>query len=116
MSLVNAGHPPVLYVPVKGPAEFITARGTPVGILSDAYFETCDMKVSQGDRFYIYSDGLLERVGSRQVWTALTHELPPLVEELRDIPVQQAAKQLNERVRAHKSEPDDDIVIMSIEV
>lgn len=116
MSLVNAGHPPVLYVPVKGPAEFIAARGTPVGILSDAYFETCDMKVSQGDRFYIYSDGLLERVKSRQVWTTLTKELPPLVEEMRDIPVRQAATQLNEMVCAHKSEPDDDIVIMSIEV
>ncbi|RJX25084.1 MAG: fused response regulator/phosphatase [Desulfurivibrio sp.] len=116
MSLVNAGHPPVLYVPVKGAAEFIPARGTPVGILQDAYFDACDMKVSQGDRFFIYSDGLLERVGARQVWTSLINDLLPLVEEIRTVPVQQAAKQLNDRVLAHKSEPDDDIVIMSIEV
>lgn len=74
------------------------------------------MEVTPGDRFFIYSDGLLERAESRQVWTSLTNELPPLVEEMRNIPVQQAAEQLNERVCAHKSAPDDDIVIMSIEV
>ncbi|MBI5556081.1 MAG: fused response regulator/phosphatase [Deltaproteobacteria bacterium] len=116
MSLVNAGHPPVVYVPVNKPAEFISARGTPVGILSDAYFETCEMKVAPGDRFYIYSDGLLERAQSRQVWTALTKELLPFVEEMRNIPIHDAATKLNEMVCYYKSEPDDDIVIMAIEV
>jgi len=116
LSLVNAGHPPVLYVPVAGPARFIAAQGTPVGILRDAYFDTCDMKVESKDRFYIYSDGLLERAGSRRVWTALYHELLPIAETMRQVPIREAAEILNERAGAEKNEPDDDIVIMAIEV
>ncbi|MFH1216849.1 MAG: fused response regulator/phosphatase [Pseudomonadota bacterium] len=116
MSLVNAAHPPVLYVPVDDKARFISTRGTPVGILSDAYFETCDIKVKKGDRFYFYSDGLLERAVSRQVWTALTDELIPPTEELRQTPVSRAAESLKQIVCDRKSSPDDDIVIMAIEV
>lgn len=116
MSLVNAGHPPVLHVPLGGEASFITARGTPVGILADAYFESCELKVEPGDRFYIYSDGLLERTDSRRVWTGLTEELIPLAEELRQIPLGRAAHSLQQLVCERKSEPDDDIVIMVIEV
>ena len=116
MSLVNAGHPPVLYLPVDGPAEFVSIRGTPVGILEDAFFEACDLKVKKGDRFFIYSDGLLERAGSRQVWTALTEELLPLAEKLRHTPVLQAAGALNDMVNEHKGKPDDDVVVMAIEV
>lgn len=116
MSLINAGHPPVLYVPVDGDAQFIPLRGTPVGILHDAFFEACDLKVKLGDRFYIYSDGLLERASSRQVWTSLTNELIPIAEELRQIPVSRAAEILKQLVCDQKSEADDDIVSMAIEV
>lgn len=117
LSLVNAGHPPVLYLPLDGKAEFFSVHGSsPVGILNDAIFESCDLKVKKGDRIFIYSDGLLERSQSRQVWTALTHELLPLVEKLRDPPISVAAEKLNELASAHKGKPDDDIVVMAIEV
>jgi sigma-B regulation protein RsbU (phosphoserine phosphatase) len=116
MSLVNAGHPPVLYLPVDRPAEFVPILGTPVGILEDAFFESCEIKVKKGDRFFIYSDGLLERGKSRKVWTSMTEELLPLAEKLRRTPILEAAGLLNERVNVLNGEPDDDVVIMSIEV
>jgi len=116
MSLVNAGHLPVLYLPVGGKAEFISVRGTPIGILPDAYFETCDMKVNKGDRFFIYSDGLLERADIRRVWTSAIDELLPVAENLRNIPIRETARRLNELMSEDNSPPDDDIVIMAIEV
>ncbi|MCB2181993.1 MAG: fused response regulator/phosphatase [Desulfobulbaceae bacterium] len=116
MSIVNAGHPPVLYLPVDGAAQFVPIHGTPVGILEDAFFEACDLKVKKGDRFFIYSDGLLERGKSRKVWTSMTHELLPLAEKMRETPILEAADQLNAKVNILNDNPDDDVVIMSIEV
>ncbi len=116
LSMVNAGHPPVLYHPLEGNPEFIEASGTPIGILDDACFETCEIKVKKGDRFFIFSDGLLERSDSRRVWTALIDELLPLAEKTRQTPIRQAAAMLNELAGEGKGKPDDDIVIMSIEV
>lgn len=115
LSLVNAGHPPVLFIPAKGEANFINLHGSPLGIMEDAFFDACDMKVSTGDRFIIYSDGLLERAGTRSVWTALTHELLPLAEEIRNLPIGETCRKLNDLVGAYKSAPDDDIVIMTVE-
>ncbi len=116
MSIVNAGHLPVLYLPADGKAEYISVRGTPIGILADAYFETCDIKVNQGDRFFIFSDGLLERADTRRVWTAVIDELLPVAENLRDVPIKETASRLYELMSEDNSPPDDDIVIMTIEV
>lgn len=115
MSIVNAGHLPVLYLPAVGKAEFISVHGTPIGILSDAYFEASDIKVSKGDRFFIFSDGLLERADIRRVWTAAIDEVLPVAENLRDIPIRDSSQRLNE-LMSQDSPPDDDIVIMAIEV
>ncbi len=115
MSLVNAGHLPVLYLPVGGEAEYISVRGTPVGILADAYFETCDIKTNKGDRFFLFSDGLLERADTRRVWTAAIDEVLPVAEKLRDIPIKETTQRLND-LMSQDSPPDDDIVIMAIEV
>ncbi|MFC1533185.1 SpoIIE family protein phosphatase [Thermodesulfobacteriota bacterium] len=69
MSIVNSGHPPVVYLPKKGEARFIEIKGDVMGIFRDVFFETQDIVVNEGDRFFLYSDGLIERPGERKVWT-----------------------------------------------
>ena len=116
LNLVCAAHPPTLHIPSQGEAQLIDLPGEPVGIFKNAYFVQHEIKVSEGDRFFIYSDGLLERSNMGKVWTAATHELLPLVKELRSVPLEEAAKRLNDLFDERHAPPDDDIVILAIEV
>ncbi|MEA3547648.1 MAG: SpoIIE family protein phosphatase [Thermodesulfobacteriota bacterium] len=116
LNLVSAAHPPTMHIPSQGEARLIDLPGDPVGIFKNAYFAQHEIKVSKGDRFFIYSDGLLERPDMGKVWTAATHELLPLAEELRSVPLGEAAKKLNDLFDERHEPPDDDIVILAIEV
>ena len=116
LNLVSAAHPPTMHIPSQGEAQLIDLPGDPVGIFKNAYFAQHEIKVSEGDRFFIYSDGLLERPDMGKVWTAATHELLPLAEKLRSVPLDEAAKKLNDLFDERHDPADDDIVILAIEV
>ncbi|MCD6388535.1 MAG: SpoIIE family protein phosphatase, partial [Desulfobulbaceae bacterium] len=116
LNLVSAAHPPTMHIPSQGEAQLIDLPGDPVGIFKNAYFAQHEIKVSEGDRFFIYSDGLLERPDMGKVWTAATHELLLLAEKLRSVPLDEAAKKLNDLFDERHDPADDDIVILAIEV
>lgn len=59
--LATAGHPPVLHY--QAAARAITARRTPslgLGLAPDATFEEMEIPVAPGDRFLLYTDGVIE--------------------------------------------------------
>lgn len=116
LNLVSAAHPPIMHIPSQGEARLVDLPGDPVGIFKNAYFAQHEIKVSKGDRFFVYSDGLLERPDLGKVWTAATHELLPLAEKLRSVPLKEAAKRLNDLFDERHAPPDDDIVILAIDV
>ena len=116
MTLVGGGHPPVLHLPINGQARLIELGGDPVGMFRDATFSSREIPVEQGDRFFAYSDGLLERPDIGKVWTAATDELLEVAEELRQVAVSEAAAKLNDLFNRRHEAPDDDIVIMAIEI
>lgn len=116
MQIISGGHPPLLYLPIQGKAELLELDGAPVGIFKDAYFANFEIKVTPGDRFFIYSDGLLERPDIGRVWTAGTDELLLLADELRTIPIREAPARLNDLFNQRHFPPDDDIVILAVEV
>ncbi len=116
MTLVGGGHPPVLYLPVHDKGRLIDLGGDPVGIFNDAVFSKQEIAVSRGDRFFVYSDGLLERPDTGKVWTAATDELLFIAEELRGISIKEAADKVNELFNQKHEPPEDDIVIMAIEI
>ena len=105
-----------MHIPSQGEARLVDLPGDPVGIFKNAYFAQHEIKVSKGDRFFVYSDGLLERPDLGKVWTAATHELLPLAEKLRSVPLKEAAKRLNDLFDERHAPPDDDIVILAIDV
>jgi sigma-B regulation protein RsbU (phosphoserine phosphatase) len=61
LSLVNAGHPPAIVVHLNGNESIVLRQeGDVVGAFKDAVFETVELTLQPGDRFYLYTDGLLE--------------------------------------------------------
>ena len=57
--VASAGHPPAL-VFTRGEAKILTLESDVLGAFRDAQFESIEMKLQRGDRFFLYSDGLVE--------------------------------------------------------
>ena len=67
LTLANAGHPPC--VVLHQPSQEITVahqEGDVVGAFADATFDVKELSVRPGDRFFLYSDGLIELEGPRE--------------------------------------------------
>jgi len=64
---VSAGHPGPLHLPAGGRPVILDSPGFPIGLAEEAYEERC-IHLAEGDRLYLYSDGLpdaMNRVGER---------------------------------------------------
>lgn len=57
--LANAGHPPALYEPVRGPLREFAAEAPPLGVLPELECAAQELPL-QGGRLYLYTDGLIE--------------------------------------------------------
>ncbi len=65
LSIANAGHPPAIVTLARGDEVIVVQQeGDVVGAFSDAVFGVTEMKLNQGDRLFLYSDGLVETGGS----------------------------------------------------
>jgi sigma-B regulation protein RsbU (phosphoserine phosphatase) len=60
LSIVSAGHPPLILVDRSGAAQTVELDSDPLGIFGGAILQRTDIKVTPGDRFFLYSDGLIE--------------------------------------------------------
>lgn len=75
LSVVSAGHPPMVLARASGKMELVEMKSDPLGIFSSLVLQRQDLRVSPGDRFYLYSDGLIELEaggGRKQGLEALT--------------------------------------------
>jgi sigma-B regulation protein RsbU (phosphoserine phosphatase) len=60
LSVISAGHPPLILVSRAGVPQTVELDSDPLGIFGGAILQRTDIKVSRGDRFFMYSDGLIE--------------------------------------------------------
>jgi phosphoserine phosphatase RsbU/P len=63
-----AGHPPLLcWRDARSELERIESNGLLFGVKDDCEYPVCRLAVESGDRFLIYTDGLVERERSRRI-------------------------------------------------
>ncbi len=115
MTIINAGHPPVVYVPKDGEARLIEMEGDILGMFSDVIFGRQDLTVSPGDRFYLYSDGLIESTQEKIVWSKGAEILVDTCNKVRDIPIDRVADKIVSLILGD-TEVDDDVVVLGIEI
>jgi sigma-B regulation protein RsbU (phosphoserine phosphatase) len=60
LSVVSAGHPPLLIVSASGKAQAIEMNSDPLGIFSSLVLQRRDVTVAAGDRLFLYTDGFIE--------------------------------------------------------
>jgi len=115
LTVVSAGHPPLILVSRAGESSTVDADSDPLGMFGRAILHRQDIRVSRGDRFFMYSDGLIEsspgggrRDGlARLVDACVHHRAAPLGESVALI-----AGELRPRDRTAA----DDLLLLGAEV
>ncbi len=116
MTIINAGHPPVVCLPVNGEPFLIKTEGDILGMFKDAHFGSQTLTVSPRDRFFIYSDGLVESAENKITWVNGADSLLPVYREIAGLPYEKAPKALIDRLFGEEGLPEDDIVVLCVEV
>jgi sigma-B regulation protein RsbU (phosphoserine phosphatase) len=88
LTVVGAGHPPLILVNRDGAPKIVDLESDPLGMFGAAILRRQDLRVSNGDRFFLYTDGLIEslpgggrREGLEQLVDAcVRHRAAPLAE------------------------------------
>lgn len=111
-----AGHPPALYIPAAGPCRFLENPNPLVGMIEGAGYRSESIDVSTGDRFVLFTDGLVE-VGDEPVpWVSGKNGLIPVAESLRGLPLAELPEALVKAMGAGGENADDDVAVLAVEV
>ncbi len=116
MSIVNAGHLPVLYLPSDGKPRFIEMEGDVLGAFTNVVYGTQEITVSAGDRFFLYTDGLIEKPRERKVWSGALPGLLEACPQVKEIPIEESAEMLCRLMLKDPAALEDDVVLLGIEV
>ena len=116
---LTAGHPPVIHVPAdRAACRFFACANPPVGMIEGAAFHSEAIDVARGDRFILFTDGLVEGPGEggRPVaWVTGIKSLLPAVEELRSMALADLPEALVAAMGMHEA-ADDDVAVLAVEV
>ena len=116
MDIVFSGHPPVCYVPKGGAPRLVGVTGDPMGIFKNAIFGATTLTVSEGDRIYIYTDGLVESPSRKKTWYSGTDKMLKACAKARFVPIQKAPKVVSDDLCPNRDTQEDDMVILAMEV
>jgi sigma-B regulation protein RsbU (phosphoserine phosphatase) len=113
LSVISAGHPPLILVSRGGVPQTVELDSDPLGIFGGAILQRADIKVSVGDRFFMYSDGLIESstCGCRR------EGLQRLVDACvgnRALPLAESPKAIMDQIAGCTGE--DDLLLLAAEV
>ncbi len=113
VSFSNAGHEPPLLIRPGQPAISLPAPSPPVGILSEALYETEDVTLD-GGALYVFTDGLTESMG--EDGTMLGAEgVAALIEAGQDQPLAERLHALADGAMAPGRAVHDDLTILAVE-
>jgi sigma-B regulation protein RsbU (phosphoserine phosphatase) len=111
---IAAGHPPAIFIPLKGPASFASCENPFIGMIEESMYRSETLDVEAGDRFVLYTDGLVEVGPGRKAWPDSLERLLPVVEDLRGLPLDELPMALVTSMGADQAE--DDVAVLAVEV
>ena len=114
LSVVSAGHPPVIVVSASGKAQTLEMDSDPLGIFSSLVLQRKDVKVSAGDRFFLYTDGMIESAPGGGRKTGLQSLIESCVSYRTD-PLSDAVSMIA-RDQTGAKVAEDDFLLLAVEV
>ena len=115
--LISAGHLPIIYLSHEGHALPLAASGDILGAFDTITVEPMQINVAKGDRFFLYTDGLVEDFGEKKMSReqGINHLLTAC-RESRLLPIAHAVDAIIERLFPNGSRAQDDRLLLAVEV
>jgi sigma-B regulation protein RsbU (phosphoserine phosphatase) len=114
----SAGHPPMLYWrAADGRLESVVSNGLLFGVVKQAEYPESDFEIQRGDRFVLYTDGLIE--AENDVGKAFGDRLRELAYELSSRSANELSSSVLDELRAWRatgSNQQDDITLLVIDL
>lgn len=122
LTFTLAGHPPQVYVPKGRKGELLECQGMPVGLLAEEElpedsFQEKKISVFEGDRIYLFSDGLSEAMNeAKEQYT--DGRLRDAIDQTQSLSLSASIESVLNSIKAFcGSNPfDDDMSILAIEI
>ena len=116
LSIVGAGHPPLIYMPRGGEPVTIEAEGDVLGAFSNVTFVPMEMKIDKGDRIFLYTDGLVEAFGENRIREEGIGHLSEACVKTSHLPIAEASPGIAALLFAAAGMPADDITLLGVEL
>ncbi|MCX6598044.1 MAG: SpoIIE family protein phosphatase [Acidobacteria bacterium] len=115
LSVVSAGHPPLVLVSATGQTTVVEMNSDPLGIFSSVVLQRKDLRVAPGDRFYLYSDGMIESSPGAPRKAGI-EKLVASCAQHRSEALATATENIAAQVLAGTGAASDDLLLLAVEV
>jgi phosphoserine phosphatase RsbU/P len=117
MTIISAGHPPGILIKASGEITLMPGIGDILGAFELISLTVHDVPVAKGDRFLLYTDGLIEMCGSEAVSRSQGMDrLIALCKKTRTLPLKDMVETIPKEIIGQESPPPDDILFLGVEV
>jgi sigma-B regulation protein RsbU (phosphoserine phosphatase) len=117
LSIISAGHLPVIYLFVDGSVQCLEGKGDILGAFDAVKFDPIEKSVSKGDRFYLFTDGLVEGFGKGK--KSREHGVVELMKACtftKNMTINEAVSEIHDRLFPGHDVPEDDLLLIGVEV
>jgi phosphoserine phosphatase RsbU/P len=112
LTLANGGHPPAVCLMRDTPPSVIRQTGDVIGAFPNVGFDTTELILQRGDRFFLYTDGVIEKVGNLEKGI---RNLANFCQTHRELSLDTMVSTMMADLLA-QSEAQDDVVLMGVEM
>jgi len=114
---VSAGHPGLVYIPAAGDARLLRVPGFPIGLNKQPGYEEQCLQLESGDRLYLYTDGLVERLDPQDECYG-TERLTACLSDSCSLPLTDTLKILWRELEAwgNGRKAEDDLTLLAAEI
>jgi sigma-B regulation protein RsbU (phosphoserine phosphatase) len=120
LTFVSAGHPPMIHLRADGSSQTLLVRSLPIGFKPEAekLYRDRTLKLEPGDRFYLYSDGILEAAAPESREMFGIDRLRKTLERARNLPLAASLEAVCRDLEAwtRSSRQADDISLLALEI
>jgi phosphoserine phosphatase RsbU/P len=109
-----AGHPPAVFIPRDGPVKLAECENPFIGMIDESTYRSETIDVHEGDRFILYTDGLVELGGNIADLTLSSERLLEAAQKSRRLPLQDLPLAIVRELGADS--PVDDVAVLAVEV
>ncbi len=115
LTVVSAGHPPLISVGRSGVAQIVEMDTDPLGIFGSLTLQKKEIRVAPGDRFFLFSDGLIEASPGAPRREGLDRLVSSCIEH-RFLPLAKCVEAVAGDVRNSHAVAEDDLLLLGVDV